>query len=58
MMDIQIIRENMGRMQLMKYLLASGSGSHFDESTQNIKQGFRFEHFKVKSYRLQPLGDQ
>lgn len=45
-------------MQFLKYLLSAESGSHFNREKQSIKEGLNFGHGKVKSYRLEPLGEE
>jgi hypothetical protein len=55
--DLQLITEEQGRWQLIKYLLNSDSGDHFDKEKGTKKEGFNFDHQKIKSYRLEPQGE-
>ncbi len=54
---MQYITEEHGRYQLIKYLLSSDKGDHFDKEQQAPKEGYQFIHNKIKSYRLEPLGE-
>jgi hypothetical protein len=45
-------------MELIKYLLASEKGDHFDRAKGCRKEGYNFGHAKVKSYRLEPQGSK
>lgn len=37
--DMQLLRSNVGRVQLAKYLLSSDSGSHFDTEQRKPVDG-------------------
>lgn len=54
---MQLITSDHGRWQLIKYLLSSSNGDHFDKKTQSPKQGYEFDYNKIKSYRLEPFGE-
>lgn len=56
--DMQFTTEEQGRKELVKYLLASEKGDHFDRVKGCKKEGFNFGYGKVKSYRLEPLGNK
>jgi hypothetical protein len=49
---MQVVTEEQGRWQFIKYLLASEKGSHFDRQEGTKKENFNFIHAKIKSYRL------
>lgn len=51
---MQIVTEEQGRWQFIKYLLASDKGSHFDREEGAKTKNINFIHAKIKSYRLQP----
>ena len=57
LIDLQYITSEQGRFQLAKYLLASDNGDHFDKEKRTIKEGYNFDYHKIKSYRLEPLGE-
>jgi hypothetical protein len=50
--DMQFVTSDHGRWQLIKYLLSSSSGDHFDKEREVRKEGFEFDHSKIKSFRL------
>ena len=52
MIDLQTITEENGRIQLIKHLLKSDSGSHFDVEREQLAEGMNFTFAKVKSFRL------
>jgi hypothetical protein len=54
--DMQFITSEHGRWSLIKYLLNSSNGDHFDKEKGTPKEGYNFGYNKVKSYRLEPLG--
>ena len=56
-MDMQKMSEESGRLQLTKYMLNCESGSQFDRKTKKVKDGFKFDWDKIKSFRLEPNGD-
>jgi hypothetical protein len=39
-MDMQLITQDAGRLQLAKYMLNCESGQHFDKENGTIKQGY------------------
>ena len=49
---MQFITSENGRWQLIKYLLSSSNGDHFDKEQQRKKEGYEFTHGKIKSFRL------
>jgi len=49
---MQYMTSEDGRFQLIKYLLSSDDGDHFDKEKKMPKEGFSFTHLKLKSYRL------
>jgi len=51
---MQLILTQHGRWELIKYLLLSSDGSHFDIRNQTRKEGMQFLWEKVKSYRIEP----
>lgn len=55
LLDLQLLDQDDGRGQLIKYLLHSEDGSHFDIENNRPHEGFQYTHGKVKSFRLEPL---
>lgn len=56
--DMQFTTEEQGRVELVKYLLSSEKGDHFDRKNGCKKEGYNFGNAKVKSYRLEPRGNR
>ena len=50
--DMQVVTQSHGKYQLLKYILNSSKGDHFDKEKGTIREGFDFTHQKLKSYRL------
>jgi hypothetical protein len=49
---MQFVTSDNGRWQLIKYLLNSSSGDHFDKENRTPKEGYDFTYSKIKSFRL------
>ena len=55
---MQYITADHGRWQLIKYLLNSDNGDHFDKDKEQQKEGFSFQHVKIRCFRLEPSGEE
>lgn len=55
--DMQLVTSLHGRWNLVKYLLNSETGAHFDRVTGTLKEGAQLAWAKVKSYRIEPQGE-
>lgn len=53
--DMQVLRHQNGRYQLLKYLISSDSGSQFDLQQEQPAAGYEFMYRKITSFRLEPL---
>lgn len=55
--DMQLNESEAGRWKFLKYLLSFESGAQFDKEKRIVQPSQKMVHKMVKSYRLEPLGD-
>lgn len=55
--DMQCNEAAAGRWKFLKYLLNFESGNQFDKETRRIREGYELLHRHVRSYRLEPIGE-
>ena len=54
---MQYLVSSDGRYQLVKYLIGMQDGSQFDKEKGTKNDSYSFTYGKIKSYRLEPLGE-